>query len=222
MEENKIYKICTKCNTKNPLENFIKKKDSKDGLHPWCKSCKKDFNTKYYRDKHPINISKVKLNKKEYLKQYNINNKDKIQKYDKKYKTSFKFIKQRKQKRKEKYYTEPKYRIECIIRAIFYLELKSQNSSKYSSIIKLLGCSIEEFKLHLEQQFKPEMTWLNHGEIWEIDHIKPCSSFDLTQLEEQQKCFHFLNQQPLFKTTEIAHNYGYMNEIGNRNKSNKL
>ena len=24
------------------------------------------------------------------------------------------------------------------------------------------------------------MSWGNHGEIWEIDHIKPCASFDLT------------------------------------------
>jgi len=54
-----------------------------------------------------------------------------------------------------------------------------------------------------------------------IDHIIPCSSFNLIILEEQQKCFHFTNHQPLFKTTEIAKLFGYSYQIGNRNKSNK-
>ena len=41
------------------------------------------------------------------------------------------------------------------------------------------------------------------------------------KLEEQKQCFHYTNLQPLFKTTEIAEQYGYINEIGNRNKGNK-
>jgi hypothetical protein len=65
------------------------------------------------------------------------------------------------------------------------------------------------------------MNWGNHGVTWEIDHIKACSNFDLTKLEEQKQCFHYTNLQPLFKTTEIAEQYGYINEIGNRNKGNK-
>lgn len=31
-----------------------------------------------------------------------------------------------------------------------------------------------------------------------IDHIKPCALFDLTDLEEQRKCFHFSNLQLLW------------------------
>ena len=45
-------------------------------------------------------------------------------------------------------------------------------------------------------------------------------TIDLTKKEEQQKCFHYTNLQPLFKTTEIAKQFGYENEVGNRNKSN--
>jgi len=41
------------------------------------------------------------------------------------------------------------------------------------------------------------MSWGNYGIYWEIDHKKPCASFDLTKLEEQQKCFHYTNTQPL-------------------------
>lgn len=77
-----------------------------------------------------------------------------------------------------------------------------------------------ECKQCIEQQFKPEMNWDNHGEMWEIDHIKPCSIFDLTDFKQQEICFHYSNTQPLFKTTAIAELFGYTNEIGNKNKGN--
>jgi hypothetical protein len=63
------------------------------------------------------------------------------------------------------------------------------------------------------------MNWENHGIVWEIDHIKACANFDLKDIEQQKECFHYTNIQPLFKTTEIAEQHGYQNEIGNRNKS---
>ena len=85
--------------------------------------------------------------------------------------------------------------------------------------MKLLGCPLTELKLWLEQQFLPEMSWDNHGVIWEIDHIKACASFDLTDIEQQKECFYYTNLQPLFKTTEIAESLGYKNYIGNRNKN---
>ena len=63
----------------------------------------------------------------------------------------------------------------------------------------LIGCSLEELKKHLESQFKPGMSWKNRGRNgWHIDHIKPCASFDLSKSEEQHKCFHYSNLQPLW------------------------
>jgi hypothetical protein len=44
------------------------------------------------------------------------------------------------------------------------------------------------------------MTWKNHGELWEIDHIKPCAAFDLTDINQQKECFNYINTQPLYKT----------------------
>lgn len=35
------------------------------------------------------------------------------------------------------------------------------------------------------------------GNEYHIDHIIPCSSFDLTDPEEQKKCFHWTNLQIL-------------------------
>jgi hypothetical protein len=105
------------------------------------------------------------------------------------------------------------------LRSRLYDALKNYKGKKYESVLKLLGCTIEEFKSYLEKQFLPEMNWDNHGVVWEIDHIKPCATFDLFKIEEQKQCFHFSNHQPLFKTTEIAENLGYNELIGNRNKN---
>lgn len=66
------------------------------------------------------------------------------------------------------------------------------------------------------------MNWANHGKIWEIDHIIPLSSFDLTIEENIYKAFNYKNTQPLFKTTSIAESFGYKNYVGNREKSDKI
>jgi hypothetical protein len=43
------------------------------------------------------------------------------------------------------------------------------------------------------------MTWDNYGKKgWHVDYILPCASFDLTKEEEQKKCFHYTNLQPLW------------------------
>jgi len=70
-------------------------------------------------------------------------------------------------------------------------------NTKKISAMTLLGCSVAEFKEHLQSQFKCGMHWNNYGK-WHIDHIQPCASFDLTDLEQQKKCFHFSNMRPLW------------------------
>jgi len=70
---------------------------------------------------------------------------------------------------------------------------------KSTSTTALLGCSIDEFKKHLESLFKEGMSWDNYGRYgWHIDHIIPCNSFNLEHLEDQKKCFHYSNMQPLW------------------------
>lgn len=70
-----------------------------------------------------------------------------------------------------------------------------------------MGGSVEDIKNHIESQFMEGMTWGNHGvRGWHIDHIKPCASFDLTDIEEQKKCFHFTNLQPLWAHDNLVKN----------------
>lgn len=63
----------------------------------------------------------------------------------------------------------------------------------------LIGCTMDDFKKWISSQFKDGMSWENYGyNGWHIDHIRPCASFDLTKSEEQKRCFHYTNLQPLW------------------------
>lgn len=70
--------------------------------------------------------------------------------------------------------------------------------SKSTNTLNLLGCTVLEWRQWLEFQFQDGMTWENYGQVWEIDHVLPCASFDLSLPEQQKECFHFANTQPLF------------------------
>ena len=72
-----------------------------------------------------------------------------------------------------------------------------QGGAKSFKTMGLIGCTVEELCAHLESLFCDGMTWDNMGD-WEIDHILPCVSFDLTNESEQKVCFHYTNLQPLW------------------------
>ena len=76
------------------------------------------------------------------------------------------------------------------------------NGHKSASSANLLGCTIAELKAHLQSLFLPGMTWENIA-LWHIDHIRPCSSFNLLDPEQQRCCFHYTNLQPLWAADNI-------------------
>jgi hypothetical protein len=213
-------KVCYKCNIEKLLSNFVKNKRQKDGYHYVCKECHKLYkenNKDIIKEKHKIWLDNNKEYTSNYNKQYTlINPEKKKQSINTWYKNNPNYHKEWK---KQKYATDIYYRIKDNLRSRFYNAVINQ--FKIQSVINLLGCSIDELKQYLEFFFSPEMNWINHGKIWEIDHIKPCAMFDLTDIEQQKQCFHYTNLQPLFKTSDIAKDFGYFNKIGNRNKNKK-
>lgn len=70
--------------------------------------------------------------------------------------------------------------------------------------LELLGCSFSEFKSYLEKLFQPGMTWEKFLKAQiHLDHIRPVSSFDLRDVEQIRKCFHYSNHQPLWAIENI-------------------
>lgn len=103
------------------------------------------------------------------------------------------------QKRRD---TDPHYRF---MMALHYMAV----SKKTGKTMELTSCSKEDHIKHLESQFTDGMTWENYGK-WHIDHIRPCSSFNLEDPEEQKKCFHWTNLQPLWAIDNLKKGGSYV------------
>jgi hypothetical protein len=98
---------------------------------------------------------------------------------------------------------DPVFKLERNMRCRLYHALINQKADKLHRTKELTGCEFTFLKDYLEAKFKEGMTWKNHGE-WHIDHIRPCCSFDLTIEEEQKKCFHYTNLQPLWAQENLS------------------
>lgn len=105
----------------------------------------------------------------------------------------------------EKYNNNIQFNCAIKFRRRIYMAIRKQYTSKSFSTIELLGCSYDELKSYLESKFTEGMTWekLLDGKI-HLDHIVPCSSFDLSKPDEQKKCFHYTNLQPLWAKDNLS------------------
>lgn len=90
---------------------------------------------------------------------------------------------------------DPLFKLTLNLRTRVNSALKGRTKSDRT--MNLVGCTIEFLKSYLESQFAPEMNWGNYGSYWHVDHRRPCKSFNLLDSEEQKKCFHYSNLQPL-------------------------
>ena len=98
---------------------------------------------------------------------------------------------------RNKYRTNTHYQAEKKIKSKFIQALK--RGSKKTSMNDLLGCTIVELKRHIEKQFLSEMTWDNHGVVWEIDHIEGLANFDSRVDSDLRRAWHFTNLRPLYR-----------------------
>jgi hypothetical protein len=224
-------KLCPTCEQTKELTEFNKNKNRKDGYQRECRKCSHNSHNKHYRTKKS---PRLKENLKEghkicscckqelLLSEFNkaklgrfgvssecktcLLNRNKIWRENggKQWENNW-----TKTQRK----TNPQYKLKQILRGRYLDALKRHTTggkvNKHHSAIELIGCDIEFYKQYLEQQFKSDMTWENHGVLWEIDHIKPCAAFDLTNIEQQKQCFNYINTQPLYK-------------VDNRSKGDKI
>jgi len=188
----KKHKICSKCG-KNHNE-WIK------GTH--CKNCRSlsqkvcyEKNKKHYTENANRYYQNNKKDKLEYAKKYRLKNKDKYKDYFAK--NAEQIYKRRALREKERRENDISFRIQCNLRSRLRNALNGKKKLKHC--IDLFGCTNDELIKHIESLWKDGMNWENYGiDGWHIDHIKPCSSFDMSKEEDQLKCFHYSNLQPLW------------------------
>jgi len=193
-------KKCSICKKDKNVTEYHKDKQRSDGLRPSCKSCKKKQSQQYYVD----NVEQLRNKSQQYKhdhkdvvskgnRLYYLNNRTKVNSYMNIY-------------LKNKRDTDPDFRLRTNLRARINKALRY--NSKSISNIELLGCTIEELKVHLQKTaIKNGYKYfdINNylGKDYHIDHIKPCASFNLTKLEEQRKCFNYSNLQILTATENL-------------------
>jgi hypothetical protein len=181
-------KQCKKCNLEKSITEFCTRKGEIDGKHRYCKSClNQNFKTYYHTSgrKKSVYYKTYREQNKEYFNQYCYNH----------YHTKKELYREWERNRLK---TNPSFRIKKSIMALLNFHLKKNNEYKNKHTIEYLGCSIDEYRKYIELKFTPEMSWENYGDYWEIDHIKPISSFNLNNPEELAKCFYYENTQPLY------------------------
>ena len=95
----------------------------------------------------------------------------------------------------------PNFRIAYNLRRRMYIAVRG--NAKSGSAVQDLGCTISQFKLYIENQFEPGMTWKNQGK-WHLDHVMPLASFDLTDRSQFLIAANWLNYQPLWAKDNLA------------------
>ncbi len=200
-------KICTgECGKRKKLSEFHKSSSNKkDGHKSKCKVCRLiNRKNQYQLDKLKPDYKEKRLKYQQiYYSKYVDNNKEKLKEYHSEYDKAY-FIKNKKKINKQKLqYSNDKYKNNFEFRLTSILRARLNKAIipniKNRSSLEFIGCSIEQLKQHLESQFLLGMNWNNHSlHGWHIDHRIPCAKFDLSKEEEQFKCFHYTNLQPLW------------------------
>lgn len=187
-----MTKRCTLCKEVKPLDSFGINKRWNTPLSE-CKQCRKQKSAEYSK-LHPGR-------RKASIEKYHRNNREKLRLRNTKWR------KDNPEKAKlacSNWYKRKRNKITQCLYGSIQQQVKQLKCHKAvihrKDVWKILGYSYEDFIKHIEKQFKPGMTWDNHGE-WEIDHIVPKSFFRFQSYEdvEFKRCWRLKNIQPLWK-----------------------
>ena len=183
----KTHKKCSDCAQDKPIKEFDRRNDRLNSYLAYCKECRRIRQNKANSTKE----NKIKNSRRN--KSYYAKNKQGLLVKSKAWRDEFKkengFSYNTLKKRADIQY-RLRQNVRKRLRAILISSIRTT---------ELIGCSLKELKNILEYKFQPGMTWNNYGVGgWEIDHIIPLKSFDLTNPEELKKACHYSNLQPLW------------------------
>ena len=186
-EYNKEYRLKNKESINKQVKKYFLK--NKESIRKWQKAYMKEW---------PL---KNKEHLKEYKKEYYLKNLEHINEHNKEYylKNRVRIMAWQNEYTKKRRRTDPNFRLRLNLRTRIVHALKGKDKS--ASTMELIGCTIEELWVHLESSPKWElwMTRENYGRSggWDVDHIKACANFNLTDPEQQRICCNWSNLQPM-------------------------
>tara|TARA_Y100000589_G_scaffold37005_1_gene30977 strand:- start:86 stop:1048 length:963 start_codon:yes stop_codon:yes gene_type:complete len=181
--------------------------------HSPKKTCSKKCNDALYNDliyrekkrqvyKENENERFKRLNKNKMYRKNNEKFREKIKNYRKSYSEKNKDLINvyKKEWIAEKRENDLNFRILDNLRHRIKEAIKAGDSYKSEKTLELLGASIKQVKTHLEKDFSEGMNWDTRGgeNGWDIDHVRPCNTFNLKNKNEQLVCFNWRNLQPLW------------------------
>lgn len=166
-------KICKGCNIEKDINEFHKYYIDQEKRRGKCRTCLGFKNT-------PRHTKEDRLLRN---REYRLKNREKVL-----------------QEKKEYYQRRMKDPIFVLIKRFRNATYRSLRTNKTKCSLDILGCTQEEFKIHIESQFTEGMSWDKLGEI-HIDHKIPIS-YAKTE-EELYKLNHYTNLQPLWAIDNI-------------------
>ena len=180
--------ICSECTKKK--NNRVANKPTEDMPDKTCTKCNVLKKATDYRFRSNVCIECEKIAMYQWRKENPEKFKEHLQRYRSKPETKEK----KNLYRREKYNNDLIERISkrCRQRVREVIHKKTDGLHK-----ELLGCSYPLLMKWLEYNFVDDMSWDNYGDVWQIDHIRPCASFDMEYEDQQKKCFHWTNLAPL-------------------------
>jgi len=203
-------RACEICKTKFKPKNQVQLLCGKPECRLLLKKQRHEENKEYEKNKAKEYRSKNKEKISQVLKAYRKKNYQKILMQNRIYRKKPERKKKFQEYIKKKIETDFNFRIRKRLayrlqQAIKTYNKKNDPCQKQSNLLNLLGCNIPDFMKYLESKFVEGMSWDNYGyKGWHIDHIFPCAIFDLSKVEEQQRCFHYTNIQPMWGKENIS------------------
>ena len=161
---------------------------------------KREYDRKRYdtilKDQRKKDYLENREQKIKYQKMYTLKNKERIKEKKKEYNSRPEKKELRRKNMNNRYKTDINFRLLKNCRGRVLSALKFNHKS--ARTMKLIGCTINELRKHIESKFEPWMNWENQGlGGWDLDHIIPCAKFDLTCPVQQLACFNWNNLQPM-------------------------
>jgi len=203
---------------KRANDAYTKKEKQLDGSGLSCyeknKLTLKEYQLSYYEKNKDAMLAKTKeyraINRESLLAKgvvYRINNKEKIKDTERKNRGKYREKRNESCKlyRRRKKIEDPIFRTGLNIADLIRKSMKGFKLFRCRSVEEILGCTIIEFRSHIESQFEVWQSWDNYGNwngmptergvAWDLDHIVPmCTA---TTEDEVVRLNHYTNFQPL-------------------------